>query len=139
MVESNRIQRFEDLVAWQRAREVTRDVYRITRGGSFGRDFALVDQMRRASVSIMSNIAEGFERETEADRLRFYSIAKASCAELRSQLYVALDAGYLAEADFTAIGAKADEAARILGALRTAINRNRATSSEQRATRDGHR
>lgn len=67
----NRIQRFEDLAAWQRAREVTTDVYAVTRGEAFGRDFVLVDQLRRAAVSIMSNIAEGFERESEADRLRF--------------------------------------------------------------------
>ena len=133
----NRIQRFEDLVAWQLARGLTREVYMLTRGGAFSRDFGLADQMRRAAVSIMSNIAEGFERESEADRLRFYSMAKGSCAELRSQLYIALDAGYLSETDFAMIRTKAEEVARVLGGLRSSISRSVRTATEQLITRNG--
>jgi four helix bundle protein len=117
------IQRFEDLAAWQLAREVTREIYAITREGTVSRDFALVDQMRQAAISIMSNIAEGFERESNPDRLRFYSIAKASCAELRSQLYIAFDAGYLDEERFSALQARAERVARVIGGLRSAISR----------------
>jgi four helix bundle protein len=118
------IQRFEDLVAWQLAREVTREVYTVTREGAFGKDFALVDQMRRSAISVMSNLAEGFERETDADRLRFYSMAKASCAELRSQLYVASDAGYITEATLKPLRDKTERIARVIGGLRTAIGRS---------------
>ena len=118
------IQRFEDLVAWQLAREVTREICFITRDGAFSRDYGLVDQMRRAAVSIMSNIAEGFERESEADRLRFYMIAKASCAELRSQLYIAFDVGYLDETAFDILRSKAERIARVIAGLRSTINRD---------------
>jgi four helix bundle protein len=116
------IRRFEDLIAWQLARELTRE-------GAFSRDFALIEQLRRAAISIMSNIAEGFERDSEPDRLRFYSIAKASCAELRSQLYIALDAGYLDQAKLNALMSKSTEVGLVIGGLRTAINRNLRTTN----------
>jgi len=128
----NRIQRFEDLVAWQLARELTKSLHATTRAAGFSRDFALVDQMRRAAVSIMSNIAEGFERESEADRLRFYMIAKGSCAELRSQLYVAFDAGYLGQGEFGSSLAKAEEVARVIGGLRLAIRRSVRADNDRR-------
>ena len=126
------IQKFEDLVAWQLGREVTRDIYTVTRDAPFSRDFSLVDQVRRSATSIMSNIAEGFERESEVDRLRFYAMAKASCAELRSQLYVALDAGYLAESQFTDLQARAERVGRVIGGLRSSINRNLKPGSGRR-------
>jgi four helix bundle protein len=119
------VRRFEDLVAWQLARELTSEVYAITRQGTFSRDFGLVDQMRRAVVSVMSNIAEGFERDSIAERLHFYAIAKASCAELRSQLYVALDAGYIDQPTFDILQARADRTARVLSGLRTSTSRTR--------------
>lgn len=118
------IRRFEDLVAWQLAREVAQKIFSLTRDGSMSHDFALVDQMRRSAVSIMSNLAEGFERETQADRLRFYLIAKGLCAELRAQLDVALDAGYLTQTAFAALQAKAERVARIIGGLRSSIRRS---------------
>jgi four helix bundle protein len=71
----------------------------------------------------MSNLAEGFERESEVDRLRIYSIAKGSCAELRSQLYVALDAGYLEEVSFKELQSSAQRVARVIGGLRASIRR----------------
>ena len=83
---AKRIERFEDFIAWQKARKLTDDIYRVTSEGSFAQDFGLKDQIRRAAVSSMSNLAEGFERGRPAEFHQFLSIAKASCAELRAQL-----------------------------------------------------
>jgi four helix bundle protein len=122
---SVKVERFEELIAWQKARALTRDVYQVTGQGSFSRDFGLKDQMRRASVSIMSNIAEGFERGRPSEFHQFLSVAKASCAELRSQLYIACDAGYLGEVLFNELMTKAVEVGRIIGGLRSAVERKR--------------
>lgn len=92
------IQRFEDLVCWQRARELTGFVYRCTRQPDFVRDRGLTDQIQRAAVSVMSNIAEGFDRGTRDTFVNFLFIAKGSCGEVRCQLYVARDAGYITDA-----------------------------------------
>jgi four helix bundle protein len=121
----SRIERFEDLIAWQKARALTRSIYLATREGSFARDYGLSGQIQRASVSIMSNLAEGFERGRRAEFHQFLSTAKASCAELRSQLYVALDTGYLAEDRFHALMAAAEEVARLIGGLRASVERQR--------------
>ena len=94
-----RIQRFEDLPVWQEGREILRDIYAITGKQSF-KDFSLKDQMRRAAVSFISNVAEGFERSSNREFINFLYIAKGSLGELRSQLYVALDCGYLYKEDF---------------------------------------
>jgi four helix bundle protein len=98
-------------------------VYAMTRQNDFARDYGLASQIQRASVSVMSNIAEGFERNTKPDFLRFLSMAKVSCAEVRSQLYVALDADYITKADFDRILACAEEVARVIGGLRLSIER----------------
>src|SRR3712207_4053166 len=90
-----RVERFEDLVAWQKARELTRLVYQVTKQGEFARDRGLAGQIQRAAVSIMSNLAEGFERGSRGEFHQFLSTAKASCAEVCSLLYVALDTDYL--------------------------------------------
>jgi len=89
------IERFEDLVAWQKARALTAKVYAATRTGQFAKDFGLIDQIRRATVSIGSNIAEGFERGNNREFITFLGIAKGSAGEVRSQLYTAYDVGYL--------------------------------------------
>ncbi len=89
------IERFEDIEAWQGARALVAATYRLTDQGSFARDFGLRDQTRRAAVSIMSNIAEGFERGSDKEFRHFLFMAKASAAEVRSLLYVALDLGYI--------------------------------------------
>ncbi len=86
------IKRFEELVAWQKARQLTGQVYQVTGNKALNRDYSLARQMQRAAVSIMSNIAEGFERGSQKEFYHFLSISRGSCAELRSQLYVALDA-----------------------------------------------
>jgi four helix bundle protein len=88
-----KIERFEDLIAWQKARELTRAIYEVTRHGAFAKDYGLSGQIQRAAVSIMSNLAEGFERGGRGQFHQFLSTAKAFCAEVRSQLYVALDVG----------------------------------------------
>jgi len=93
-------EKFEDIHAWQKARELTNRVYRFTGQGLFQKDFGLKDQIRKASVSIMSNIAEGSERDTDKDFSRFLVIAKASTSEVRSQLYIAKDQGYLNNEDY---------------------------------------
>ena len=97
------IQKFEEIEAWQKARELTRMVYAISNKGAFAKDFSLRDQMRRASVSIMSNIAEGFERSGSAEFIQFLSIAKGSAGEVEAQLYVAFDQNYISKEEFDSI------------------------------------
>ena len=121
----DKVERFEELIAWQKARALTRGIYEVTGRGSFSKDFGLKDQMRRAAVSIMSNIAEGFERGRPSEFHQFLSVAKASRAELRSQLYIALDAAYMDEALFNELMTKAVEVGRIIGGLRSAVGRKR--------------
>ena len=92
--------RFEEIEAWQTGRQITRLVYTLSGDGAFARDFGLRDQMRRSAVSIVSNIAEGFERRTQAQFIEFLGHARGSAGELRAQAYVALDAGYISQSDF---------------------------------------
>lgn len=107
--------RFEEIEAWKKARELTRLVYQLSSKGGFARDFGLKDQIRRACVSTMSNIAEGFERNAPNEFRYFCSIAKGSVGEVRSQLYVALDAGFLAEDQFKQLYQLTDETSRLIG------------------------
>ncbi len=90
---------FEDLSVWKLSRELTDRIYTITGSGGFSKDYGLRDQIRRASISVMSNIAEGFERGGNQEFSQFLSIAKGSCGEVRSQLYVAMDQGYITQKD----------------------------------------
>lgn len=122
---SGRIEKFEDLIAWQKARTLTAEIYKITARDKFARDYGLKDQIQRAAVSIMSNLAEGFERGRPSEFHQFISVAKASCAELRSQLYVAYDAQYLQQDEFNRLMVKAMEVGQIIGGLRAAIERKR--------------
>ena len=119
------IERFEDLIAWQKARALTAKVYKISKTGSFAKDFGLAGQIQRAAVSVMSNIAEGFERGGRKEFQHFLSIAKASCAEVRSQLYVAFDIGYLDQIKFKEIIEQSEEVARIIGGLRVSVERKK--------------
>jgi four helix bundle protein len=89
------VQRFEDLHVWQEARSLVREVYKVTKQRAFIRDFALRDQITRAAISSMSNIAEGFERGSRKEFIQFLNIAKGSNGEVRSQLYVALYQEYI--------------------------------------------
>ena len=127
-----KVERFEDLFAWQKARELTRVVYQVTKQGAFAKDYGLASQIQRASVSVISNVAEGFDRGGRAEFHQFLSTAKASCAETRSLLYVALDAEYLDRSTFDQLLVRANEVIRIVAGLRTAVERQR---DEQRAPR----
>ncbi len=120
-----KVTRFEDLIAWQKALGLTVAVYETPRRGPFRRDFGLSSQVQRAAVSIPSNIAEGFERGGRAEFHQFLSTAKRSCGELRSQLYVASRIGYIDLAGFKQLLGQAEEVARIIGGLRSAVQRQR--------------
>ena len=117
-----RAQRFEDLIAWQKARALTKDIYQVRRSDLFARDFGLSRQIQRASVSIMSNIAEGFERGNPGDYHRFLAIAKASCGEVSSQLYVAFDIGYLNQSEWQRLLTQAHEVSKIIGGLIASVS-----------------
>ena len=95
-----KVKKFEEIESWKKARSLTNKVYEVTLTGPFAKDFGLKDQIRRAAVSILSNIAEGFERGGDKEFLQFLSIAKGSVGELRAQLYVALDQRYVSQESF---------------------------------------
>ena len=111
--------RFEDIQAWQKARKVAAEIYRVSGKGDFGRDFDLRSQIRRSGTSIMANIAEGQGRRTDRDFANFLNIALGSIAETKSHLYLALDLGYIAEDTFADLYEKLDEAGRMLYSLST--------------------
>jgi len=117
------ITRFEDIEAWKTARELTRMVYALADQGQFTKDFGLRNQIQRAAVSVMSNIAEGFESRTQAQFLEYLGRSKASAGEVRCQLYVALDLGYLTQEQFKQVFDLADKSsrqiARFMGYLET--------------------
>lgn len=97
------IKRFQEIVAWQKGRELVQEIYQVTGTGAFAKDWGLRDQIQRAAVSICSNIAEGFERSGNREFANFLWMAKGSAGEVASQLYHALDNGYLDETTFNAI------------------------------------
>lgn len=109
-----KIERFEDIIAWQKSKELTRIIYKLF---SLNCDFGFRDQIQRASVSIMNNIAEGFERKGNKEFKNFLFIAKGSCAEVRSMLYLALDFGYIEESSYKELLSRTEEIARILSGL----------------------
>ncbi|MCL5102574.1 MAG: four helix bundle protein [Armatimonadetes bacterium] len=114
------IVRFEDIQAWQNARVLTRDIYKFTSSGDFAKDFGLRDQIRRAAVSIMSNIAEGFDRnQGPTEYRRFLAIAKGSAAEVKAQMYVASDLSYVSEEEFSSVQQQLDTVSRQIGGLMT--------------------
>ena len=110
----NRIEKFEDIIAWQKARVLTKEIYKCTQVGGFARDYGLKDQIQRASVSTMANVAEGFERGGDKEFTQFLSTSKGSCGEVKSHLYVALDQGYLTSIGFDQLYGQASEVSRLL-------------------------
>jgi len=135
-----KIEMFEDLVSWQKGRELTRAVYRLSRTGEFVRDYALRDQMRSACISITSNIAEGFERGGDKEFIQFLSQAKGSCGEVRSQLYVALDEVYISEAQFRELKCLALETSRAIAGMMGYLKRsglwgNKYSTEDRQSTR----
>lgn len=111
------IQRFEDIEAWKKARELSNAVYVATRKPAFTKDFELRNQIRSAAISVMSNIAEGYERDGNREFCQFLSIAKGSAGEIRSQLYIALDAGYIDTDEFRNLAGLAVEVSRMIRAF----------------------
>ncbi|MBE7536611.1 MAG: four helix bundle protein [Anaerolineales bacterium] len=95
--------KFEELEVWQRSKELTNLIYKCSTDGAFARDFGLRDQMRRAAVSIMSNIAEGFESSTQSIFIQYLGRAKGSAGEVCAQLYIAKDQGYISDEDFSSL------------------------------------
>ena len=108
---------FEDIKSWQRSRELVREIYAISKTGKFAQDFSLRDQIRRAAVSILSNIAEGYERGGKKEFIQFLYVAKGSCAETRSQLYVALDQEYLSPEQFDSLSELCKTVSKLLAGM----------------------
>lgn len=113
----SQIERFEDIEAWKQMRKLTKEIYSITLSGNFARDFGLRDQIRRAAVSVMSNIAEGYERNGNREFLQFLSQAKGSIGEIKAQLYVAMDVGYISNTDFERLFNDATKIGQLIGGL----------------------
>jgi four helix bundle protein len=109
-----KIERFEDIQAWQKARELNRQIYAVTGQGNFARDFTLKDQIRRAAISIMLNIAEGFARKTCKEFTRFLFIAHGSAAEVQAALYVALDQNYITAPEFNSLYHHTEEISKMI-------------------------
>lgn len=114
---------FENLDCWQKSVTLATEIYQITRFGEFGKDFGLRDQIRRAAVSIASNIAEGKEREIVAELIRFLYIAKGSSGELRTQLLIAHRIGYLKEEEYNKLNEEAEHISRMIGSLIKTLKR----------------
>jgi four helix bundle protein len=111
----SKVEKFEDLKVWQKSREINLKIYQLSNKGVFAKDFGLRDQIRRASISILSNIAEGFERNGNKEFNQFLSVAKASAGEVRSQLYIAKDLEYISDVEFAEV---------VNGLLEISNNRN---------------
>jgi four helix bundle protein len=117
------IKRFEDILAWQEARRLVNSIYRLTKSGALARDFGMRDQIRRASVSAMTNIAEGFDCESHVEFGRFLGIARRSAVEVQSLLYAALDVGYIDEETFKIEFQQAEKTKALVGGLKKALKR----------------
>jgi four helix bundle protein len=127
-----RVTSFEDLVAWRKARELVAAIYEIAERPPIVNRFGYRDQIQRAAVSTMSNIAEGYERGSRAEFFHMLSIAKGSCAEVRSLLYVAADADYIDESKFNQLQQQVLEVGRLIGGLRAAVGRQRDADKARR-------
>jgi four helix bundle protein len=115
------IKHFEDVRAWQEARQLTRQIYKLCDSGSFAKDFGLRDQIRRAAVSSMTNIAEGFDCDSSKEFARFLGIARRSAVEVQSLLYVALDVGYIDENTFQTHYTQAAKTKGLIGAFKHSL------------------
>lgn len=116
------VEKFEDLMAWQKARHMASGIYRATARSSFDRDWPLRDQMRRAAVSVAANIAEGFGRSSRREFAHYLVIARGSCTELSSHCYIAEDNAFLDAVTAADIRGEAEEVARIIGGLRRSLD-----------------
>ena len=125
-----KIERFEDLISWQKARELNRLIYKTSANGTFAKDYGLRDQIRRASISVMSNIAEGFERGGDKEFVQFLSNAKGSSGEVRCQLYAALDEKYLNDAEFKQLSERSLEVSRLISGFMTYLRQSELRGSK---------
>ena len=116
--------KLEEIQAWQKARALCKQIYSVTNGGPFAADFGLRDQIRRAAVSVLSNIAEGFERGGTREFAQFLAIAKGSAGEIRAQLYVACDQRYIDRDQFEELVQDVDEVSRMINGLLTYLRRS---------------
>jgi four helix bundle protein len=123
-VTREKIENFEDLRVWQRGIELTKQIYLTTSQGEISKDFGLKNQLRRAAVSVPTNIAEGFERRSRKEYVNFLNIAKGSAGEIRSLLRVAIEVGYLGEKTYPQLYSQAKELSRMLASQIKAINQS---------------
>lgn len=117
------ITKFEDIVAWQEARKLTKQIYLLTRREPFAHDFGLRDQVQRASVSSMSNVAEGFDCDSKVEFGRFLGIARRSTVEVQSLLCVALDVGYISPEEFSDNYEQARRTKALIGGFKNSLTR----------------
>ena len=115
------IKKFEDIVAWQEARKLVSNIYKLTTIGAFAKDYGLRDQLQRASVSAMTNIAEGFDCESKLEFARFLGIARRSAVEVQSLLYAALDVGYIDQESFRIEYQQAEKTKALIGGLKHSL------------------
>lgn len=116
--------KFEEIECWKKARELTDRVYKVSKKTAFFKDFSLRDQIRRAAISVMSNIAEGFDRSGTGEFVQFLAFAKGSTGEVRCQLYVALDQSYIDEEEFEYLSGLATETGKMIGGLMNYLRRS---------------
>jgi len=128
------IEKFEEIESWKLGRQVVGPIYDWSSKGDFSKDYALCNQIRRASISIISNIAEGFERGGNKEFVNFLSIARGSCGEVRSQLYVALDQSYITKEQFDIVHAKLMETSRLISGLMKYLQNSELRGSKFKAT-----
>ncbi len=117
------IKRFEDIIAWQEARKLVKEIYGMTSGGALARDFGMRDQIQRAAVSVMTNIAEGFDCDSQVEFARFLGFSRRSAVEVQSLLYAALDIGYINKTTFDAEYKQAEKTKAIIGGLKTSLKK----------------
>ncbi|OGO40316.1 MAG: four helix bundle protein [Chloroflexi bacterium RBG_16_56_8] len=115
------ISRFEDIHAWQEARKLVKMIYMLTAMGAFAKDFGLRDQIRRATVSVMTNIAEGFDCDSKIEFARFLGIGRRSAVEVQSLLYASLDTGYITETQFREYYDQAQKTKALIGGFKHAL------------------
>lgn len=124
---SAKVEKFEDLIAWQKAYTLAISIYQLTSRDPFSRDFGRKDQIQRAAVSAMSNIAEGFERYSRPEFRQFLSIARGSVAEVRSQLHIARSLNYISEQEFTVAFSLCCDVGNLVGGLRKSLEKGGAS------------
>ena len=115
------IKKFGDIIAWQEARKLVGNIYRLTNSGALAKDYGLRDQIQRAAVSAMTNIAEGFDCESKIEFARFLGIARRSAVEVQSLLYAALDVGYINEQIFRSEYQQAEKTKALIGGLKRSL------------------